>query len=211
MRLALFDFDGTLCRVNSWHVLLRWLLRERRPASLKLGLALAARQARLISSASLKNVALARFSDASRDELDALGRRIYENHLRPEVIPAALATLQRHRTDGFRVVVISGAFDFLLEPFCREHGLVDRVGTGLAWDGDRCRGRLGGPEMRAEEKVKFLQRNFADTPVDWSASVAYSDELTDLPMLRCVGNGFVVGGHISRSATLPAGLRWGSW
>jgi len=65
--------------------------------------------------------------------------------------------------------------------------------------------------MRAEEKVKFLQQQFVDTPVDWSASVAYSDELTDLPMLRCVGNGFLVGGHIARSAKLPAGLRWGAW
>jgi len=128
MRLALFDFDGTLCRVNSWHVLLRWLLRERRPASLKLGLALVARQARLISSESLKNIAFDRFRDGSRDELDALGRQIYENHLRPEVIPVSLATLLQHRTDGFRVVVISGALDFLLEPFCKEHGLVDRVG-----------------------------------------------------------------------------------
>jgi HAD superfamily hydrolase (TIGR01490 family) len=211
MRLALFDFDRTLCRVNSWHVFLRWLLRERRPASLKLGLALAVRRVRLISSESLKDIALALFRDGSRDELEALGRQNYGNHLRPEVVLVALAALRRHRTDGFRVVVISVAFNFLLEPFCQEHGLVDRVGTGLARDGDRCLGRLGGPEMRAEEKVKFLRRHFAATPVDWSTSVAYSDELTDLPMLQCVGNGFVVGGRIPRSAAPPAGLKWGSW
>jgi HAD superfamily hydrolase (TIGR01490 family) len=211
VKLALFDFDGTLCRVNSWQVLLRKLVARPSVEAARLTVAIAARQARLIRSERLKDITLARFRGWTRAELDRYGQQFYSAWLQPALLPAALTELDRCRADGFRVVVISGAFDFLLAPFCAAHSIADWESTRIAFAADRCLGRLAGPEMRGDEKVGFLRRHFANEPVDWAASVAYSDELSDLPMLQAVGTGFVVGDHLARDAELPAGLKWGSW
>lgn len=211
IRLALFDFDGTLCRVNSWQVLLRRQLVRPTPAAVWLAGAIALRQVRLLRSETLKDVALAKFRGWSRAELNRFGADFYGECLRPVLFPAALAELERLRTAGFRVVVISGAFDFLLAPFCETHGVTDWECTRVAFDGERCAGRLGGAEMRGEAKVAWLERHFAGQTVDWAGSVAYSDELSDLPMLRRVGTGWLVGDRVPRTTGLPDGIQWGAW
>ena len=210
-RLAIFDFDGTLCRVNSWQVMLRWQVTRSSFKAVKLAGAVALRQLRLISSETLKDVALADFRGWSRTELERFGKDRYEQSLRPQLVPAALAELDRCRAAGRQVVVVSGAFDFLLAPFCAAHGISDWEATRVAFAGERCLGRLAGVEMRGEAKVEYLRRVWADVDVDWAGSVAYSDELSDLPMLTLAGTGFVVGDRVPRHTCLPAGLAWGTW
>lgn len=211
MRLALFDFDGTLCRVNSWQVLLRRELARPTPRSLWLAAAIATRRLRLIRSETLKDVALGAFRGWSRAELDRHGAEFYAQHLAPVLIPAALKELAARREAGFQPVVISGAFDFLLRPFCEAHGVADWECTRVAFDGPRCQGRLAGPEMRGAAKVEWLARRFAGQPVDWAGSVAFSDELSDLPMLQRAGTGYLVGDREPLTAALPAGVQRGAW
>lgn len=211
MRLALFDFDGTLCRVNSWQVLLRRELARPTPRSVWLAAAIALRQLRLIRSETLKDVALGAFRGWSHPQLDRHGAEFYARHLAPVLIPAAVRELESRRQAGFHPVVISGAFDFLLRPFCGAHGVTDWECTRVAFDGPTCLGRLAGPEMRGPAKVDWLRHRFAAQPVDWAGSVAYSDELSDLPLLQIAGTGYLVGTREAATVALPAGVQRGAW
>ena len=53
-------------------------------------------------------------------------------------------------------------------------------------------GRLGGPFVYGPGKVEAMERFAADHGIDLGASFAYSDSVSDLPMLRAVGNPVVV-------------------
>ena len=210
-RLAIFDFDGTLCAINSWHIFLKWLLSECRISSARVALTLAARGAGIVSSAALKNVALGRLHRMPRSEVDAVGIRLYQRSIRPRLLPDAINALKQRQERGYRVLVASGAFDFLLQPFCAEYGIREWIATQPAYDGDFCLGRLDGLETRGIEKRRRLLEYLAGQPVAWLDSVAYSDELSDLPLLTLVGTGYLVGNKIGEPVALPAGIRRGSW
>jgi HAD superfamily hydrolase (TIGR01490 family) len=210
-RLSLFDFDGTLCCLNSWHVFLRWLLQKRNRDSLRVGFALARRFAGISSPSDLKNTALSCMRGWTSSEVDALGARIYDKYLRPNLFARGLAELRLRQSEGYRVIVVSGAFDFLLRPFCAEYGVPECVCTRLAFEGDRCLGMLADKEVRGEYKRMSLERYLGNEKIAWDESRVYSDELNDLPIFQLVKNAFLVGAEAEKQRTLPPGISHGPW
>jgi HAD superfamily phosphoserine phosphatase-like hydrolase len=209
--LAIFDFDGTVCRLNSWQVLVRWLLRTGGLTTVRVGLGLAGRAGRVVDRPKLKRIALAHLDGWSRSEVTALGQQLYERQLGPALIPGALDELRRRREAGFRVVIATGAFEFLIRPFCADYGVRDLVAAPLEWSGDRCRGYASRVEVEGIEKLRRVETLLTGEQVSWTASVAYSDDLVDTPVLTRVGCGFLVGGGLPRSAELPPGVLHGTW
>ena len=203
IRLAVFDFDGTLCALNSYRALLGERLRSGLRSCMRIAPAVVLRQTGLLSSSALKNRLLDEFRGWSRARLNQLGESLYDSRLRPCLIPPAIAELRIRREKGFQLVVVSGAFDFLLAPFCAEHGITLYGCSQVGFDGDTCTGRIQGSEMLGETKRRFLARQFSRTPVDWDQSYAYSDELTDLPLLAMVGNPCFINGPDSMVVTHP--------
>ena len=165
-RLALFDFDGTLCRGNSYHLLLVDLLCSSPRSFLRIAPWFVVRQLRLIPGPALKNAVLAEFRGWPRARLADFGRAFYARRLRPRLMVKAIAEMDKRRTEGFVLVIVSGAFDFLLAPFCAEHCIGVCAGTKCDFSGDTCLGRLAGAEMRGEVKRQFLHAQFAEQGVD---------------------------------------------
>lgn len=214
MKLALFDFDGTLCRENSWKVFLRDRLSRPGGHWPWLAMATLARMVRLAESEGLKNAALRGYRGSDASVLGEVGEDLYRLHLAPRMYRQAIETLENCRREGFRVLVISGAFDFMLAPFCREHGVDEWRGTSVGYIGGRCTGQLECGEMRGDEKVRWLEEHLGGADVDWEASVAFSDEVVDLPMLRLVGKGFLVGkgrGLVDKVDGKEAAILAGPW
>jgi HAD superfamily phosphoserine phosphatase-like hydrolase len=209
--LAVFDFDGTLCRENSWRVPLGWLLRVGGRTTIRTGLGIAARTVRIVDRPRLKRIALSHLDGWTRSEVDALGRELYRRHLRPALVTPALDELRRRRDEGFRVVLATNAFEFLVAPFCEAYGLNDLVAAPLEWSGDRCLGYGNRVELEGTEKLRALEARVSDTTVAWERSVAYSDDLVDAPLLTRVGRGFLVGDRSPADAVLPAGIERGDW
>ncbi|HVT73972.1 MAG TPA: HAD-IB family hydrolase [Lacunisphaera sp.] len=211
MKLAVFDFDGTVLRGNTWHLVFSRQLR--RPARAPwLLTALAIRRARLASAEWLQDRALAAWRGRPRSAVEEQARAFYATRLRPRLREAALTEISRHRAQGHEVVVVSAAWDVLLAPFAAEFGLRHWAGTPVAFDGDRCAGRLATPLLRGEAKAAWLRRTFAGQAVDWAGSHAYGDEASDLPMLRLVGSPwFVAASEADVPAGAPAGTRRLTW
>jgi phosphoserine phosphatase len=63
------------------------------------------------------------------------------------------------------------------------------IGTGYEVDAQGSfTGRLDGPFVYGPGKVEAMEAFAAQHDIDLAASYAYSDSLSDLPMLRAVGN-----------------------
>jgi putative phosphoserine phosphatase/1-acylglycerol-3-phosphate O-acyltransferase len=211
MRLAVFDFDQTLLRGNSWQLFFWRTVRRSSWRAPWLLVCLGLRRLRVVSSRFLQEQALASLRGCTEEEVLALGRHLYGEVIAPRLRPAALGVLAQQREEGAELVLLTGAFDFLVKPFVEDHGVARWRATRLHYAGGRCTGRIDRPRMVGEEKRRALLEMAAAECIDWEASSAYGDELTDLPMMDLVGHPvFVCTGRC------PSGLsakikveRWG--
>ena len=89
-------------------------------------------------------------------------------------------------------MLLTGAFDFVAQPFAEAHGVRLWRATRLEYSGAAFSGRLAEPALRGEAKVAALAALLGEVPVDWAASRAYGDEEGDLPVLRRVGHPYWV-------------------
>jgi HAD superfamily hydrolase (TIGR01490 family) len=127
-----------------------------------------------------------------RAEIEALVTETVDQVVAPLVYAEALAVIEEHRGQGRRVVVISASPEEIVRPLCRYLGIDDIIATRSAVDED---GKYTGEiELYAygEGKAEAMRAMAEDEGIDLTASYAYSDSMTDLPMLETVGHPVVV-------------------
>jgi HAD superfamily hydrolase (TIGR01490 family) len=127
-----------------------------------------------------------------RAEIEALVTETVDQVVAPLVYAEALAIIEEHRGQGRRVVVISASPEEIVRPLCRYLGIDDIIATRSAVDED---GKYTGEiELYAygEGKAEAMRAMAEDEGIDLTASYAYSDSMTDLPMLETVGHPVVV-------------------
>lgn len=211
MKLAVFDFDGTLLRGNSWHRFFRWQLRTQPLTSPGLLAAFAWRRMRLLSSRALQERALGAWRGRTRAEVTRTGEQLYHLLIEPHLRPAGLQEIERCRAEDFEVVVLSGAFDFLVQPFAETCEIARWRATRLEYDAEVFTGRLLEASLTGEAKAAALASLGAGETVDWAASRAYGNESGDLPVLRLVGLPCWVRTRRKPPAGLPAPCRLVDW
>jgi fatty acyl-CoA reductase len=114
-----------------------------------------------------------------------LGMESFSGYTLGRLHPEAVATLRAHKKAGHRVVLLSGALDFVLEPF---KDLADDVLTArLQEENGVYTGELSGAPVAGEARARMLASFARRRNVDLSRSYAYADSISDLPMLEAVG------------------------
>ncbi|WP_417471485.1 haloacid dehalogenase-like hydrolase [Luteimonas mephitis] len=216
--LVVFDFDHTLYDGDSGSHLVMWLLRRhwwRKLAALLAAPVLLPMVAWLPTRR--RGISgflwIATFGTRGRAAMDALIDRYVEANadgIRARLLPAALKVLHRHRGDGDRVLIATGA------PPELARAILDFVAhEGLPVIGSLGKPFLGGfitdQHCHAENKMRMIW----DAGYDRIA-IAYSDSRADLPLLRAASTPVVVNPKASAVAefrrTLPPGtpiLNWG--
>jgi phosphatidylglycerophosphatase C len=185
-RVVLFDFDGVIVR----HQTLELFFRERLSGVGRWRLLLAlpllpfipfligtVAGNRLLGRVFLRVVTFGRREATYRRQVVAYARTYAR---RPGVfLRDAVATLRRHVDAGDRVIIISGNDLTMVEAILDEVSL-----TGYELIASQTRGGLFGVHFTRHNvdgvKVTTLER--AGVPRPWT--IAYSDSLSDLPMLR---------------------------
>lgn len=189
---AIFDVDGTLVGSNvvSYFAWLR--MRELPPALRPLWLAgflpkipyywgLDKISRAHFNRAFYKNYAGWKPSRARR-----LGHESFSGFTLNRIFPDALERLREHKAAGHRVVLLSGALDFLLEPM---RDLADDVlCASLAEENGTYTGELSGAPVAGDARARMLASFARRRNLDLSRSFAYADSISDLPMLEAVGN-----------------------
>lgn len=107
----------------------------------------------------------------------------------PRVYPEMLAEVHAHQDAGRPTFIVSAAGNEIVESLARVLGMEGGIGTSYEVDGDgNFTGRLEGPFVYGPGKVEAMESFAAGHGIDLATSYAYSDSLSDLPMLRAVGN-----------------------
>jgi HAD superfamily hydrolase (TIGR01490 family) len=107
----------------------------------------------------------------------------------PRIYPQMMDEVHAHQDAGRPAFIVSAASNPLVELLASVLGFEGGIGTryGVAPDG-RLTGEIEGPFIYGEGKVKAMQRFAEGHGIDLDESWAYSDSVSDLPMLRAVGN-----------------------
>ncbi|MFN8216157.1 MAG: HAD family hydrolase [Solirubrobacterales bacterium] len=107
----------------------------------------------------------------------------------PRVYPQMLAEVHAHQDAGRPAFIVSAAGHDVVETLADVLGMEGGIGTRYEVDADgRFTGRLDGPFVYGPGKVEAMEAFAVSHEIDLGASYAYSDSLSDLPMLRAVGN-----------------------
>src|SRR5690554_4950604 len=112
-------------------------------------------------------------------------------HIEPTVYAEAVALIAEHHAAGHDVVVVSASGAEVVEPIAALLGADHVVATRMEIVDGRYTGEIA-HYVYGENKALAVRRLATEQGYDLGASYAYSDSITDLPMLDAVGSAFVV-------------------
>jgi HAD superfamily hydrolase (TIGR01490 family) len=112
-----------------------------------------------------------------------------QEYLLPTQRPEVIACLREHQVQGHAVVLVSAAFIPALVHLSKTLNVTGIVGTQLEVLNGKYTGRIVPPVMTGCDKYDFTHEFFSSrgVEVDWDASYAYADSITDLGLLELVG------------------------
>ncbi len=189
---AIFDVDGTIVGSNVVSYF-AWLRMRELPAVLR-PLWLAGFLTKVPYYWGLDKLSRAHFNRAfyknyagwKPSRARHLGQESFAGFTLDRIFPDALQQLRDHKAAGHRIVLLSGALDFLLEPM---KDLADDVlCSTLAQENGAYTGELTGAPVAGDARARMLASFARRRGLDLSRSYAYADSISDLPMLEAVGN-----------------------
>ena len=208
---AIFDVDGTMLRSNvvTSYALLRMqeMPRAARP--------LWAAQFLLrvpyywgldkLSRAHFNRAFYKNYAGWSPERARRLAKGSFTEHTLKKMYPEAIESLREHHRQGHRVVILSGALDFVLEPL---GDLADDVlCASLKQENGVYTGEISGPPVAGDARARMLASFARKQGIDLSQSYAYADSISDLPMLEAVGRPVAVNPD-RRLAAAAKGKGW---
>lgn len=129
-----------------------------------------------------------RYKGESEDRLRFFAEELFEDVLKPAIFPGAFELIEKSRSLGLRQVVVTGALDLSVIPLMKHLGIEDYVTNRLEFVNGVATGRLLPPVVAAATKASWI-RTFAEREgLSLSDSYAYTDSMSDLPMLSVVGH-----------------------
>lgn len=123
-----------------------------------------------------------------KEKISALVDSALTEVIDPLVYAEALELMESHREAGRRVYLVSASPEEIVLPMARHLGVDDAIATRARIDAD---GRYTGEVefySAGIHKVEAIEQEAERHDLDLQASFAYSDSITDLPMLESVGH-----------------------
>ncbi len=182
MDLALFDFDGTLTTMETYPAFVRASVTpDRLRGRWRLAPYVAGYRMGLVSGTRVREIVTRHaYAGAEPARVDAAGEAFARDVLPGLLRADMLARVEAHRAHGDRVIVVSGAFDVYLAPWCRTHGIEVLCSSLERVDGVLT-GRYAGAQCVLDEKVRRVRE--ACDLAGAARITAYGDTPEDRPML----------------------------
>lgn len=196
---ALFDCDGTLYSAQYGRGLMKyasnhgskWAVRRYFASLLPL---LVLRKFKLIAEEQFHRPLTSRMAwmvkGMSEREFRDLSECMVREYLLPTERPEVAARLREHQSKEHVILLVSAQLLPSLEILARHYHAQGFVGTNIELKGGRYTGRIIPPVMTGADKDRYARQYFSsrNIEVDWEASFAYADSITDSGLLGMVGH-----------------------
>jgi HAD superfamily hydrolase (TIGR01490 family) len=190
---AFFDLDKTIISKSSSLALTRPLYRAGFVTRSQLLRGAYAQMVYLLLGADEKRMdrakegMLALSKGWDRSELEDLIRETLEEVVDPYIYQEALDLMALHRALGRRIYIVSSSPEEIVRPLAERLEIWDVLATRAAIEDGKYTGELEF-YCYAEDKARAILEEAERQGIDLESSFAYTDSMTDLPMLEVVGN-----------------------
>jgi len=182
--LALFDFDGTITRKDSFIEFLKYNTGKRRFYT---GMALISPLLflywiKIIPNHVAKMLVLRYFLEGVfKTQVERMGELYCRDSLPSILRPSAIEKIRWHLESGHRVVLVSASVDWWLKPWCETMG-IELISTRMKFEKDRFTGIYETPNCYGIEKVRRIRQKFPRLET-FQNIYAYGDSKGDREML----------------------------
>lgn len=194
MAASYFDVDGTLVKTNLIRPTLYYLLNQPTPLQSLKRLAAALWKAPEMAIAELRDrrvfneVLYTVYQGVSEDRLVVLAREIFERIVRPNIYPGAHDLIERARSAGHEIVLVSGELECILTHLKEELRADGLIANRIEMKGGISTGRIVHPVVAGPTKARLIREHARQRGYDLESCFAYSDSYSDVPMLSVVGH-----------------------
>ena len=122
-----------------------------------------------------------------KDKVSQLVRETLEEIIDPIIFAEALELIEEHRLAGRRVYIVSSSAEEIVKPLAEYLGVPHVIATRAKVEDGKYTGELEFYAY-AEGKREAILAEAEALEIDLSESYAYSDSVTDVPMLETVGH-----------------------
>ncbi|AKZ62360.1 phosphoserine phosphatase [Herbaspirillum hiltneri N3] len=194
MNLALFDLDHTLIPIDSDHEWGEFLARTGAIDATAFRKAndewFAHYQAGTLDPVKYLEFAFGTLSKFPRAQLDAWHAQFMDEVIKPSMVPAALALVQKHLDAGDLVAIITATNSFVTEPIAKLFKVHHLIAALPEFDAEgNVTGRLAGTPTFGPGKIVHTQawlQEQGKSIADFPQSHFYSDSQNDIPLLAAV-------------------------
>jgi len=191
---AFYDLEGTLVSTNLVHTLGYYAKNQqgvmksfKKTASTLIGVPLFVATDQY-SRKIFNDIFFKWYKDESEDRLRYLAEGLFEDVLKPGIYPGAFELMDQSRKLGLRQVIVTGALDISVKLLLEHLGVDDYVANKLEFVNSKATGRLLPPVMASATKASWIRQYAEREGLSLSESYAYTDSMSDLPMLSVVGH-----------------------
>lgn len=197
MRVAIFDFDGTLYAKETYQTLMDHLkehpIHNRRYKRFfrailppYLGSKIKIYPVQKMRERSMQ-IYLEALENFTVDELDTYFKEIAEK-MKNDFNPQIVAKIKQHAADGVHVMLVSGAYTPLLHIVTEELPFDSIIGTDIPVNNHILDTKLPVRHIQGLRKNEKIEAALTYKEIDWANSFAYGDSYSDLSVLDLVGN-----------------------
>ncbi len=183
MNLALFDFDGTITRKDTFTDFLFFAANWKRLVSgfILLAPVFLCYKLGIISASRARQIAyFYAFKGQTFEYIRSMGLKYAESVIPKYVKSEALKRIEWHRSQGHNIVVVSASIDVYLKPWCDKNRL-DLICTSFEVDKGILTGKYLHGDCSGKEKAKRIKEKY-DTK-SYKIIYAYGDSSDDSEML----------------------------
>lgn len=197
MRVAIFDFDGTLYEKETFQVLMDQLKNhpiyhtKYRRFLLRILPRFISYKMKIYPEERMKErsmqIYLSALYSLSEGQLKTYFTEVAEK-MQQDLNPLVIEKLKEHLAKDFHVMLVSGAYSQLLHSAIGHFPFDTVIGTEIPFTGNNIDREKALYHINGARKNMEIHQALEGKQIDWSNSYAYADSFSDLPVLELVGN-----------------------
>jgi phosphatidylglycerophosphatase C len=183
MKIAFFDFDGTITTDDSLLKFIRFVVGDFRflQGLVVLLPVLTAYKLKLVPNYKAKQMMLSYFfKGMEKNYFHEVAQKYSLEHIDSIVRTKAMQKIQWHKNEGHKVVIVSASLECWLAPWCKKNDL-ELIGTKLDMSDGKVNGQLLSKNCYGIEKVNRIKEYYDLESFEYI--YAYGDSSGDKEML----------------------------
>ncbi|UNK16605.1 HAD-IB family hydrolase [Paenibacillus sp. N3/727] len=206
-KVALFDVDKTIIQKDSMFQFLLFGL-QKKPSSFYLifliGIYSVFYKLKWMKAERAKSSYFRFINYMNEQDLE----HFFNTMVKPYIYPEALMEMNNKKEDGYHILLVTASPYAYMKYFNQFDEVDGVIGTNLVKRGEQFTHMIAGNNCKGQEKVTRIKSYLKEKGImiDYDQSCAYSDSVSDMPMLQLVNQKYMINRHKHTAGC--EGLTW---